>query len=145
MATRAELQRIEEEDEQLYQLYLKGGLSADDFGRRHKPLTDRRSELEDELPRIQAQLDVIRVSATATQAALSDASDLAHHWTRYSPEEKRNLVETITDKIIIGKEEVSVALLRSPFSTSPHPSERTSGKATDFQGFIAATNWNRAG
>ena len=135
-----ELKKIEAEDEKLYQLYLANGLSKEDFGRRHQPLSDRRKQLEDELPRIQAQLDVIRVSAHASQAALAEASDLALQWTQFSQEDKRTLVETITDKITIGKDEVIVELLYLPV-----PSGNTGGKATETQGFIAATNWNRAG
>jgi len=136
-AAEAELKKIEVEDERLYQLYLADSLSKEDFGRRHKPLADRRSQLEEELPRLQAELDVLRVSSIAGQAAIGEATDLARRWQEFTPEDKRALVETITDKITVGKEEVSIELLYLPFA-SPHPSGNTSGKATRPQGFIAA-------
>ncbi|HUO99036.1 MAG TPA: ATP-binding protein, partial [Rhizomicrobium sp.] len=124
-AAQAELEKISHEDERLYQLYLGAQLTQDDFGRRHKPLSERRDQLEDELPRLQAKLDVMRISISGKQASVSDAGDLALRWTEFSQAEKRQLVETITDKIIVGKEEVAVNLLYFPASL------KRDGKATN--------------
>jgi site-specific DNA recombinase len=117
-AAQAELVKLAEEDERLYQLYLADKLSQDDFGRRHKPLSERRDQLEDELPRLQAKLDVMRISTLGSEAAMADAGDLALRWTEFTPEQKRQMVETITDKIIVGKEEVTVNLGYFPASLS---------------------------
>ena len=133
-AAETELRKLEAEDERLYQLYLAEGLSPDEFGRRHRPLAARRGQLENELPRLQAQLDVLSISTLASDAAIGEASDLVRQWEQFTPEDKRSLVETITDKIVIGKEDVSVDLLYLPFVGS------SGGKATRPQGFIAATN-----
>jgi site-specific DNA recombinase len=138
-AHEAELKKIEIEDERLYQLYLSDKLSPDDFGRRHKPLSERRSQLEDELPRLQATVDVMRISSMAERAALSEATDFAAGWDQFKPEEKRRLVELITDNIVVGKEEVAINLLYLPSVAE------TGGKATQSQGFMAATSWKRAG
>src|SRR5580692_361129 len=113
-AARVELKDIEVEDEQVFQLYLSGELSKEDFGRRHRPLSERRAQLEAEVPRIQAQLDVLRISNMAERAVEADANDLALRWDQFSEAQKRQLVETITHKIIVGKEEVAVNLLYRP-------------------------------
>ncbi|MGH6870038.1 MAG: recombinase family protein [Rhizomicrobium sp.] len=133
-AGQAELKKLEAEDERLYQLYLADGLSKEDFGRRHKPLSERRAQLEEELPRLQARLDVMRISTLSGAAVIEEAGDLASRWEHFSGDEKRRLVETITDKIVIGKEEVAVNLLYLPAVAE------TGGKATRPHGFIAATN-----
>jgi site-specific DNA recombinase len=138
-AAEAELKKLESDDERIYQLYLADQLSQEDFGRRHKPLSERRTQIEDELPRLQAELDVMRISTLSGAAAIQETEDLASRWEAFSAEEKRRLVETITDKIIVGKEEVAVNLLYFPSALE------TGGKATRPQGFIAATNWKRAG
>lgn len=135
----AELKKIESEDERVYQLYLSDQLSKEDFGRRHKPLTERRGQLEEELPRLQAQLDVIRIATLSSQSALAEASDLSLRWDEFSKTEKRTLVETITDKIVIGKNEVTVNLLYLPSVGT------AGGKATKPHGLAAATSWTRLG
>jgi site-specific DNA recombinase len=139
VSAQAELKKIETEDERLYQLYLADSLSKEDFGRRHRPLTERRVQLEDELPRVQAQLDVMRISTMSESAAIAEATDFALGWDQFTPEGKRQLVELITDKIVVGKEEVAINLLYLPTAVE------TGGKATPSHGFIAATNWKRAG
>jgi site-specific DNA recombinase len=113
-ATLGELRKLEAEDERLYQLYLAESLSKEDFGRRHRPLSERRTQLENELPRVQAQIDVMRISTIAEQAVTADATCLALRWDHFSEPEKRQLIETITDTIVVGKEEVTVDLLYRP-------------------------------
>jgi site-specific DNA recombinase len=117
-AAQAELKKIETEDDRLYQAYIADEISKEDFGRRHRPLSERRDQLEAELPRLQAELDVMRISGMAETVALADASDLAERWDQFSQPEKRQLVETITDAITIAKEEVTIDLLYLPSSVS---------------------------
>lgn len=129
----ADLRKIETEDDRLYQLYLADSLSKEDFGRRHKPLSERRAQLEGELPRLQAQLDVLRVSSLGSTEAFEEARNLALRWPDLALEDKRQIVEAITDRIIIGREEVELRLLHVPFGTSADCPTRP-------HGFIAATS-----
>lgn len=129
----ADLRKIEAEDDRLYHLYLADSLSKEDFGRRHKPLSERRDQLEDELPRLQAQVDVLRLSSVASTEAFEEARNLAIRWPDLALEDKRQIVEAITDRIIIGREEVELRLLHVPSATN-------AGFPTRPQGFIAATS-----
>ncbi len=138
-SVREELRKIEVEDERLYQLYLANSLSKEDFGRRHRPLSERRSQLETELPQLQAQLDVLKIGALSRETALSEAQSLAARWETMEQTEKRQIVETITDKIVVGKEEIEIALLLVP------PPGNAADLATHPQGFWAATSCTRAG
>lgn len=135
--TEAELRKLATEDERLYQLYLADALSKDDFGRRHRPLSARRTQLEDELPRLQAESDVIRISSLSRDETLSEAQDLAQRWNDLAFEERRQIVESITERIIVGKEEVEIHLLQ----VSPNGAD----KATKPHGFCAATSCTLAG
>jgi len=134
----ADLRKIEAEDQKLYDLYLADSLSREDFGRRHKPLSERRKQIEEELPRLQAQIDVLRLNSVASTEAFEEARNLAIRWPDLPLEDKRQIVEAITDRIIIGREEVELRLLHLPFGTSADNPTRP-------QGFIAATSCTRAG
>lgn len=133
-----ELRKLNDEDERLYQLYLADGLSKEDFARRHRPLSARRTELEAELPRLQAELDVLRIGALSRDQTLSEAQDLASRWTDLAFEDRRQIVEAITERIVIGKEDVEINLLQLPSGNGVD-------MATRPQGFMAATSWTRAG
>lgn len=110
--TEAELKKLEAEGDRLYQLYMADGLSKNDFGRRHKPLSARRNQLEEELPRLQAELDVLRIGSVSREETLSEAQGLAERWSDLAVEEKRQIVESITERIVVGKEEVEIHLLQ---------------------------------
>lgn len=137
-ANETELKKLEVEIDRGFDLYASGTLSKEDFGRRHKPLSERRTQLEDELPRLQAQLDVLRVSLLSHDITLSDARDLTARWGDMPFEERRQVVEAITDRITIGKDEVDIALLHLPFGND-------ADRATRPQGLRAATSCTRAG
>lgn len=134
----AELDKLAAQEEQLFQLYYAGKLSTDDFGVRHGPLSARKKQLSDELPRVQAELDVLRISLVSRAEALHEANDLASRWGDLPFEEKRQIVEAITDKIIVGADEVEINLLYLP-------SQNDADRATRAQGFMAATSCTRAG
>lgn len=134
----AELKKVSAESDKLYALYLADGITKEEFARAHRPVIERRSQLEDELPRLQAELDFLKIGIASREIALSDARDLASRWGSLPFPEKRQIVETITDRVVIGKGEVDITLLYTP-SAIP------AGKATHAQGFIAATSWKRAG
>lgn len=127
----AELKKIEAEDERLYQLYLADSLSKEDFGRRHRPMSERRTQLEDEQPRVQAQLDVIRVSLASQAETLDDARDLWANWDKLSRGERRSVVEAITEKIVIGKDDVDIFLLYLPSGPSGPDGGGSTGSNTD--------------
>ncbi len=138
-AAEADLRKITSEDDRLYQLYLADALTKEDFGRRHRPLAERRDQLEFELPRLQAELDVLRIGSLDRQEAISEARDLTTRWDGLAFEDKRQIVEAITDRIVIGKEEVEINLLHIPMSRND------AEKATHAHGFWAAISWTLAG
>lgn len=72
-STESEIRKIDVEDQINFDLYRAGSITSDAFGRRHHPLEARRAELEIELPRLQAELDVFRVSALSREQVLGES------------------------------------------------------------------------
>lgn len=140
----ADLRKVEQDEAGLLDLFNAGELERSDFGRLHRPLAERRRQLEDELPRAQAELDLLRVSSMAQEEALLGAKTLTDRWVDLSPEHKRYMIEATTNRIVIGKDEIEINLNHLPASPSAF-AESCDQRATHPQGFIAATSWNRAG
>jgi len=112
----AELARLQAEDDRLYQVYQSGQFTAEEYGRRFRPLADRRAQLEDEVPSLTAQCDVLRIRLASELEAFSEARDLYGHWEELETGEKRTLVEAITEKIVVGKEEIEIQLISLPMA-----------------------------
>lgn len=128
----AELKKNTADEDELFRLFHVGALATQDFGRRHQPLSERRLQLEDELPRLQAELDILRIGTLSQEATLEEARDLALRWTDLALEERRQIVEAITERIVVGREDVEINLLQVL------PPSGTSGKiATQPHRFVA--------
>lgn len=136
----AERNKITKQQNALIDLYQGGGLPKEDFGPRYQPLADRLKQIDEELPALEASRDVLKINSLSTEEVMAAATDLYTRWPALCREEQREIVEAIIDRITVGKDEVSIALLLS--DNSP---QDVGSLATHKQGFIAATSWKRAG
>lgn len=135
-----ERNKISKQQNALIDLYQGGGLPKEDFGPRYQPLADRLKQIDDELPALEASRDVLKINSLSAEEVMAAATDLYTRWPSLSREEQRQIVEAIIDRITVGKDEVSIALLLS--DNSP---QNAGSLATHKQGFMAATSWKRAG
>ncbi len=151
----SERQKLAGEIDKLHELYQSGMIDKLGFGAKYHPWADRLRQLDDEIPASQAELDVIKISQLSEEEIITGAKDLYERWPKFPNEEKRRIIEAITEKIIIGKDEVEINLYYAPPATpSGHsngtpnksggnvpptttPSNR-SNRAMNPQGFIAA-------
>jgi len=108
---------VREEMEKVYRLYVADQLTPEGFGRQYRPLEERFNQLEDEVPRLQGEVDFLKIQHLSSDEVLSEAKDLWKRWPDFGPEEKRQVVENITDKIVIGKDEVTIELCYLPSSS----------------------------
>jgi site-specific DNA recombinase len=155
--------KLRSEIDKLYDLYQSNAIDKEGFGRKYGPLRDREAQLEDQLPVLQAELDVLRISELSREEVIEGARDLYTRWPTLPSDEKRQIVEEIVERIEIGRGDVSITLYYAPpvraadggmpggtppggdGGTVPPSPQEHGNRATEPQGFIAATNWKRAG
>ena len=68
--------------------------------------------------RLQAERDILKITRLSQEEVLAQAGDLFGTWPDFTFEQRRQIVETICDRIVIGKEGVEISLLQDPFGTS---------------------------
>jgi site-specific DNA recombinase len=130
--------------DKLYDLYLKDGIKSDAFRERNVPFELRRKQIDETLPRLEAELDIFRINLQSKDVIISQARDLYGRWNKLPFEDKRRIVETILDRIVIAKDDIDIMLHFVPHIRS-ELAENSGKKATHDHGFIAAMSWNRAG
>ncbi|HZL12959.1 MAG TPA: hypothetical protein VFC85_02340 [Verrucomicrobiae bacterium] len=91
-------------------LYQQEKLDADGFSQFYTPLVERQKQIEAELPRLEAEVDILKVNTLSAEEIALQASNLYDHWQTMQPAEKREIIEIITDKIIVGKDEITINL-----------------------------------
>lgn len=152
----AERQKLNGEIDKLHDLYQSGMIDKHGFGAKYHPWADRFRQLDDEIPAAQAELDVMKISHLSEEEIVLGARDLYERWPKLPDEEKRRIIEAITEKIIVGKDEVEINLYYAPPAppsghsdgspnksggTLPPGTPSNRGKrAMNPQGFIAATS-----
>ncbi|MHB8147915.1 MAG: recombinase family protein [Vulcanimicrobiaceae bacterium] len=152
-----ENEKLAREIEKLHDLYQSGMIDKRGFGAKYHPSAARLQQLDDELPALQAELDVMKISQLSEEEIFLGAKSLYDRWPGLEDDEKRGIVEALVEKIIVGKDEVEINLYyapQAPPSGHSDPTKNNSGKtlpsntssvnrskrATNAQGFIDATS-----
>lgn len=112
-----ELNNLENETDGFIRLFVDKKLTSEEFGKRNNPLALRKQQIQEQLPEIQAEIDFLKIQHLSSDEILSEAKDLYSRWSKLSYQEKRTISETITEKIIIGKDEIQINLSYLPQSS----------------------------
>ncbi len=109
--------QVQQEIDRVYRLYQEQQLDTSSFGRFFQPLEERRKQLEVDIPRLQAEIDITTVQALSAEEVASEAQNLTKLWPKMEPDDRRRIVEAITEKVIIGKSEIDISFCYSPSYT----------------------------
>lgn len=105
---------VKTEMDRLYDLYIHGEIQRQGFGVRYQPLEERWNQLEDEIPRLQAQIDFLKINYLSTDRVLGEARSLYSEWPDLNFEERRQIVESITEEIKVGDGDIEITFCYLP-------------------------------
>ncbi|HVM60178.1 MAG TPA: recombinase family protein [Verrucomicrobiae bacterium] len=111
---RKELEQVKAEADKAYNLYMANGLTIPQFKAHYQPLDARKTQIEAEVPRLEAELDILRVNEVSTEEIMAEAKDLQARWPTMAAEERRKIVELLVSSIVVGKDEVTLNLCYKP-------------------------------
>lgn len=111
---RKESEKLTQDTERMLRLYLDGNIGAEDFKKFNQPLSDQRSQLDEELARLQAEIDVLKIDNLSSEQMVSEAIDLHARWPEMSLEEKRRVAELMVRSIVVGDGEIEFNLVQLP-------------------------------
>ena len=115
-ALETEEQKVRREMDKLYSLYQADEISRDGFGNRYRPLEERLAQITDEKPHLQGEIDFLKVQYVSSDEIFTRARDVYSHWPELEQSEKRQIVEHITEKIVVGKDDIAINLCYLPSS-----------------------------
>jgi site-specific DNA recombinase len=122
----AEQRRIEREMEKTHQLYLNDAISVDGFRRLYGPLEERANQLGEEIPRLQAEVDFRRMQHRSRDNLAAEGMTLFDRWPHLDPDDRRAIVESITSRIEVNGDEITIELCYLP----PPGEDMTNGART---------------
>lgn len=112
-----ELEKVRGEMKKVYNLYQADQISADGFGKLYSPLEKQEQGLEAELPKLQGQVDALEVRQASTGEVVEEALNLHRVWPELDMKEKRNVIESIVEEIVISHDEIDIKLYALESST----------------------------
>lgn len=109
-----EYEKLMKKTEQFTNLRLEGELSKEEFAKFYKPTEQRLRQIEAQLPELEAEIDFLKIQYLSSDTILQEAKDLYNNWNNLPFEEKRSIVETITEKIVINSDSIDISLSYLP-------------------------------
>ena len=124
---RREIQKVKEEMHQTHQLYLHKQISGDGFRDLYTPAEQRLNQLLAELPKLEAEVDFLKVNKLSADDVLHEANTLHERWPSLPFEDKRKIVEALIEKIVIGNGEIDITFSHLPTSIEQCKSQQRLG------------------
>ena len=115
-----EIQKVREDMTRTHRLYLDGAVTAQGFKEFYMPAEQRLNQLNAELPKLQAEVDLLKVNDLSADEVLSEAQSLYDRWPKLPTDDKRKIAESIMEKIVSGDGEIDIN-----FSCLPSSEELT--------------------
>jgi hypothetical protein len=75
--------------------------------------------LTDEFPKLEAEVDFLKVNKLSADDVLHEADALYGRWPKLPVPDKRKVVEALIEKITIGDGEIDIMFLHLPSSEVP--------------------------
>jgi site-specific DNA recombinase len=115
-AHRREIQKVRDEMARTHRLYLDGGITTQGFGEFYKPAEERLNQLRAELPRLEADVDLLKVNKLSTDDVVHESATLHERWPSMASDDRRKVVEALIEKVVIGDGEIDITYSSLPTS-----------------------------
>jgi site-specific DNA recombinase len=122
-----EIQKIKDEMAKTHRLYLADQISVEGLGQIVKPAEERLGQLQIELPKLEAEVDFLRVNKLSADDVIRESTDLYARWPSFAPEGKRKIVEALIEKVVVGNGEIDITFSCMPSSEDVCKSQQRLG------------------
>ena len=124
-----EYQKLKKRLEAQFELRTDGEISKEDFAAFYKPNEQRLRQLETSIPELEADIDFLKIQAASSSYIQSESKSLYENWQSLPFIEQRSIIETITERIEIQDDSISIRLSYQP-THPPKKEAHTSSNQT---------------
>jgi len=110
------LEKVRAEMRKIYQLFQADQISPDGFGKLYRPIEEQERALAAELPKLQGEVDALEMHQLSADEVITEATNLHRLWPKFDAAEKRRIIESITERIVVAGDEIHITLCYVPSS-----------------------------
>jgi site-specific DNA recombinase len=119
----SEREEVERKMNEFIKMRVNHEMTPETFKGLFRPLEERKEQINDQLPELQAEIDFLKIQYLSADTVLHNARDLYERWPLFPDREKRQIIELVTDKITIGREDIHISLAYLPTSQNAGKSQ----------------------
>ena len=129
---RKEKDKLDKQIESILLLHAEGKIATEAFHTYHQKPYEQLQQVEASIAELERDISYDSVAEKSTNEILTLAKNLFEKWEDLTHEQKREVIETITEKIIIGKDEIDINLYKILPDSESHPflESQTNGQHT---------------
>lgn len=121
----SEAEDLRKKAAEMVKMRVGGEMSRESFMEHHGPLEERLKQLSNRIPELEADISFMRVQADSSETVLQEAKMLYQRWPLMTFEEKRDIVERITEAVIIDEQDITIKLAYEPSALQNAGKEQT--------------------
>jgi site-specific DNA recombinase len=106
--------KLERQKEKVSQAYYNEEISMKTYGAEIRPIEERLDAIKGQIPDLQGEIDYLKIKHLSSDEVITEAKGLYSRWAALLFDEKRKIVESITNRISIGKDDVDLSLAYIP-------------------------------
>jgi site-specific DNA recombinase len=110
------IQEIEAEMKNMLRLSAEGQITPPGFGKFYKPAEERLNQLTAKLPKLQAEVDYLKINKISAEDVMQEANTLYDRWPQLALDDRRKIAEALCEKVVIGKGEIDITYSFLPTS-----------------------------
>ncbi|TGY88229.1 recombinase family protein [Marinicauda algicola] len=114
--------------EKVLRSYLDDLISMERFGELDKAAEARLRDINVGIASLEGEIAALEVTGASSEDVIQSAQDLYSRWDDLSYEQKRSVIETIVEEIVIGEQEIAIHL-----HYVPHPSPPSGDDGNDMK------------
>ena len=118
---RREKDKLDKQIESILLLHAEGKIATEAFHTYHQKPYEQLQQVESSIAELERDISYDSVAEKSTNEILTLAKNLFEKWEDLTHEQKREVIETITEKIIIGKDEIDINLYKILPDSESHP------------------------
>lgn len=119
-----EMKEVKQNIDSLLLLHVDGQIPTEGFREHYDPLFTQKTQLQESILELQTELDYLKTHLPSADEILYQVKDIYSRWTDLTFDEKRAIVETITESIIVGEQDITINLKHFPNTEMAHPSKK---------------------
>ena len=109
-AVNKEIEKLNLKIEKLFELHEKGQIETERFNEFYHGPNEQVKQLKRKIPQLEGEIFALKDQFKSSGYIIEEARSLYENWDKLSKEEKRNIIEIITEKIIVADQEVTINL-----------------------------------